>query len=262
MNIKQYIFSVMILVPVITGSAYADFLYAITMDDELLALDPDTGAGSLIGMLDTAMGGFGLANRGEAIYTFDQYKNRLQRLDPLTSRTLATIDIGVTIVGEGGIAFRSDGTGFLASSFYRAEELWSFDLSVPDSKIIGPLDFGMDGFAFNGDDILYGLSQMSYDLYTINPVNAELTFVGSTGLTSRTILGGLTFSSDGTLYAVLNDALYTLNPGTGASTLIGPIGYDNVSGLTATAPLPGSVLLSGIGAALVCWLRKGKILLK
>lgn len=258
MNIKEHIFSAMILVPVIAGLSHADFLYAITMDDELLALDPVTGAGSLIGMLDTAMGGFGLARRGEAIYTFDQYTNRLQQLDPLTARTLATIDIGVAIVGEGGISFRSDGTGFLASSFYTAEELWSFDFSVPNSKMIDTLDFGMDGLAFNSDDILYGLSQMSYDLYTINPVNAELTFVGSAGLTSRTILGGLTFSSDGTLYAVLNDALYTLNPGTGAATLIGPIGYDNVSGITATVPVPGAVLLCGFGAVLVDRLRRSK----
>jgi hypothetical protein len=258
MKIKQHIISVMILIPVITGLAYADFLYAITMDDELLSLDPVTGAGSLIGMLDTAMGGFGLASRGEAVYTFDQYTNRLRQLDPLTAGTLATIDVGVAIVGEGGIAFRSDGTGFLASSFYTAEELWGFDMSVPDSKIIGSLDFGIDGLAFNEDDILYGLSQMSYDLYTINPVNAELTFVGSTGLISHTILGGLTFSSDGTLYAVLNDALYTLNPWTGAATLIGPIGYDNVSGLTAAAPLPGAVFLCGLGFVLVDRLRRSR----
>jgi len=249
---------VMVLVLIIAGLSHADFLYAVTMDDELLSLDPVTGAGSLIGILDTVMSSFGLASRGEAIYSFDQQTNRLRQLDPQTAGTLSTIDIGATIVGEGGIAFRSDGTGFLASSFYTAEELWSFDMSVPDSKIIGTLDIGMDGLAFNEDDILYGLSQMSYDLYTINPVNAELTLVGSTGLTSQTILGGLTFSSAGTLYAVLNDTLYTLNPKTGAASVIGPIGYDDVSGLTAIAPVPGAVFLCGLGSVLVNRLRRSR----
>ena len=258
LNIKWSVFLLTVPVLLFAGSVRGDFLYAITMDDEILSLDPVTGAGTLVGMLDTSMGGFGLANRGETIYTYDQEKNRLQQLDPLTARSLATIDIGVTIVGEGGIAYRSDGIGFLARSLYSTGALWSFDLRIPDSTKIGMFDFGVDGLAFNADDIMYGLSQTSYDLYTINPVNAEATLIGPTGLTSETILGGLAFSSNGTLYAVLNDALYTLNPETGAATLIGPIGYDEVSGITAAAPIPGAVILCGLGAVLVNRLRRSR----
>jgi hypothetical protein len=257
-NIKWLVFSIAVPVLINSGSVRGDFLYAITMDDELLSLNPVTGAGTLIGMLDTTMYGIGLAARGEEIYTFDQNTNRLQRLDPLTANTLATIDIGIAIVGEGCIAFRSDGTGFLARSFIPTGTLWSFDPVVQDSAMIGTLDFCVDGLAFDADDILYGLSQISYELYVINPSNAETKLIGPTGLTSQTFLGGLTFSSSGALYAVLNDSLYTLNPGTGAATLIGPIGYDNVSGITATAPAPGAFFLCGLGAVLVGGLRRRK----
>ena len=248
----------MVLVLLFAGLVRGDFLYAITMDGELLSLNPVTGSGTLIGLLDTTMVAIGLATRGDAIYTFDQNASRLHRLDPLTAHTLATIDIGIAMLGEGGITFRSDGTGFLARSFGTIGTLWSFDLTVPDSTVIGNLDFSMDGLDFNADDIMYGLSQLSYDLYTINPANAETTLVGPTGLTSSTLLGALAFSSTGTLYAVLDDALYTIDPGTGAATLIGPIGYDKVSGLTTTAPIPGAVFLCGLGAVLVDRLRRSK----
>jgi len=105
----------------------------------------------------------------------------------------------------------------------------------------------MDGLDFDGSDVLYGLSQGSYQLYTIDQANANTTFVGSTGFHTFSKPGGLTFASDGTLYAVMNDTLYTLDPATAAPTLIGPIGFDMVSGLTAVVPLPGAALLGMLG---------------
>jgi hypothetical protein len=66
--------------------------------------------------------------------------------------------------------------------------------------------------------------------------------VGDTGVTIGGSVAGMTFAPDGTLFAALRYpvdpntyALYTLNPLTGAATLIGPIGFTGISGLTALA---------------------------
>lgn len=241
-----------------TSFVRADFLYAITFDEELLSINPATGAGTLIGMLDTSMNGLGLSSKGHEIYTFDQNADRLRRLDPVTGQTFRTIDIGIVTMGEGSIAFRDDGIGFMTRSMSSTGILWSFDPDIPSSTMVGTMDICIDGLGFNADGLLYGLSQTSCELYIIDQTNADVTLVGPTGVTSQTFLGGLTFASDGTLYAALNDTLYTLNPDTGAANLIGPIGYDKVSGLTATTPAPGALLLCGLGVCLVGRLRRHK----
>jgi hypothetical protein len=260
MKIHWFLFLIMTLSLLAMNSVQADFLYAVTLDEELLSINPATGAGTLVGMLDTAMDGFDLADLDTAIYTFDQNADKLQQLDPATGRTTETIDIGVVTSGEGALTFRSDGIGFLARSFGDSAILWNFDMTNPGSNFVGTLEFGIDGLDFNADGVLYGLSQTYYNLYIIDQSTAAPTLVGSTGLVSLNVLGGLTFSSDGTLYAALNDALYTLDPATGAATLIGPIGFNNVSGLTAVVPVPGAVILCGIGAGLISILRRHRLL--
>ena len=140
------------------GIARADLMYAITFDNELLSIDASTGAGTLIGNLDSSMAAFGLSDRGTSVYTFNQHADRIIELDLATGGTLATIDIGFTTSGEGALAFRSDGIGFLSRTYGSTGTLWSFDTTVPSSTTIGGLNPGMDGLDFNGSDVLYGIS--------------------------------------------------------------------------------------------------------
>jgi hypothetical protein len=240
-------------------------LYAVTFSDELLSINTSNGAGTLIGNLDSGMAAFGLGDRGTSLYTFDQIADRVKELDPLTGATLNTIDIGVATVGEGAITYRSDGIGFLSRSSGSTGTLWDFDITGPSSNTIGGLNPSMDGMDFDGSDVLYGMSQTSASLYTINQANATTTLVGNSGLGSVAALQGLTFRSDGALFAAIDDNLYSINAGNGQATLIGAIGFGGVSGLsflTSTViPEPGTLALLGLGLAgfgLAGYRRKSK----
>jgi hypothetical protein len=71
-------------------------------------------------------------------------------------------------------------------------------------------------------------------------------------------LTGLTFSPDGTLYAIDNrfGNLYTLDISSGSSNLVGNTGLGNALGLTSI-PEPTTILLVGFGG-LGLFLRKNK----
>jgi hypothetical protein len=260
MKIKLLFLSIAMLSFISGSIVLADHLYAVTLNEEFISIDSATGAGTLIGFLDMAMDGTGLSNFGSAVYAFDQNARKLRQLDPATGHTLLTIDIGIDARGEGGIAFRSDGICFLVRNFDPKNKLYIFDPSVPESVEAYDMEFCVDGLDFDANGVLYGLSQYSYNLYTIDQTSAEATLIGPTGIASQSFLGGLTFSSDGTLYGILNDALYTLNPNTGAANLIGPIGFENVSGLTTAMPVPDAVLLCGFGIVLFFRLRRFMII--
>jgi hypothetical protein len=81
--------------------------------------------------------------------------------------------------------------------------------------------------------IMYaGTGGGSPNLYRVDPSSGATTLVGNTGLGFAAI-GGMDFSSDGTLYAAVNivgdggtgsDHLATINPVTGVARVIGPFG--------------------------------------
>jgi PEP-CTERM motif len=251
-------FLVLFLIPV-RGEA-AEILYGITFDEQLITIDTSTGSGILVGNLDTPMDSFGLGTRSGKLYTYDQFSDEILELDPSTADTINSIDIGVAAVGEGGLAFRSDGIGFMSQS--GQDTLWSFDITVPSSTQItslGGLDPSMDGLDFSPSDVLYGIAQTSNILYTIDQTTGATTFIGDPGISDLDFLAGLAFRSDGVLFAELNDSLYTINPSNGQATLIGLIGFDNLSGLSfvqSPIPEPSTFLLLGAGLAGVGLLRR------
>lgn len=239
-----------------------------TSNETLVSIDRNTGLATAIGTLDSQMAPFGLSDRGGQLYTYDQLAQRIREIDPNTGATLATIDVGISPFGEGAIAFRSDGIGFMGSG-----GLFTFDVTGPSGSFINNY-FGfsppsMDGMDFDPvTGVLYGISSAftggapnQNKLYTIDEVTATPTIVGATGVSDPN-LGGLTFTEDGTLYAILNGQLYELNTSTGAATLVGSTGgFSAISGLTAitladAVPEPGTTLLLAACVGMLGFVRR------
>lgn len=242
---------------VIPGFALsAPVLYGITFtSNQLITIDTSTGAGTAVGNLSSNMSAFGLGATGGNLYTFDQIADQLRQLDPATGATVNSINLGLVLIGEGGVAFRSDGVGFLNATSGDAATLYSFALAAGSGASVGAMGAGIDGLAFSVADVLFALGQ-SNSLYTVNQTTGAATAVGPTGVTHGTV-GGLDFLGS-TLYAAINDSLYTINTTTGAATLIGAIGFAGVSGLAFLdvnggnqVPEPGPLALLALGFAIL-----------
>lgn len=264
------------------GQAARADLMAVTFGNELIRIDATTGAGTLIGSIGSGLiGPIGLGFRGQDLYTYDQVLELLLQLDPTTGAVLDSINLGIdNLAGEGALDFRSDGVGFLSSASGNVGQLYRFEVSPPGSTpITAPGGFipAMDGLAFDSAGVLYGLSQSTTvtgdsSLYIVDPTTGATTLVGSLGLSLDFRLGGLTFDTDGALYAALSGPddepsfLYRVDKSTGAATLVGEIGFDGVSGLATSpggapaVPEPSSLVLAGLGAAglLGCRVRQAR----
>ena len=122
------------------------------------------------------------------------------------------------------------------------------------STAIGPTGKGpISGLAWDPQtQTLYGVTGCSQQMGPSQLVRVDLATgaavdVGSTGRT----LGSLEFGPDARLYAGGDNTdggkLYVIDPTNGSSTLVGPTGYANVTGLALiTRPVP--VLISGFAA--------------
>src|ERR1051325_2678749 len=194
----QWVFfiALMALVGVSTGTAGAQTLYGVTYSPpQLITINTATGAGTLVGNLNPAIIADGIAFRGAKLYVMDGTSQNIYEINPATGATLATINIGAPpgSFGEGGMAFRSDGIGFLIG--FSPTPLIRFDITVPSSTVIAPVvpAFILDEMAFNASDVLYGISQstglpfndVSTQLYTINQATGAMTLVGPSGINNQ-----------------------------------------------------------------------------
>lgn len=246
--------------------AGAASLYAVDFQDGFYRVDPASGALTFVGSIEgftSLIGAFGLADRGSALIMFAPAVDRFVQLDPATADVVDQVAIPSDLTGEGAIALRDDGTGVALAAFGSGGVLYAVDLDAASSALIGTT-LAFDGLDFAPDGTLYGLSQSPAAtadpaLYTIDPSDGTATLVGVTDFPSvpGDNLAGLSFRSDGTLWAVWNGSLFTIDPDTAQTTLVGPTDLGgtavaNLSGLT-WIPEPGVARLAMAGLTLALW---------
>lgn len=165
---------------------------------------------------------------------------------------LSSRSIGVTnLAGEGDLVISGTGVGFLASAFDSdgnpTHPLYKFDPTAGTSVKLSDTSVALDGLALdpNTPNTLYALGQgdsgradpstVDTELYRVDQTTGILTPVGPIGVPQNSPIAGLTFSPDGTLYAAIDDKLYTINTATGAATIVDAatpdFSYSSVSGL-------------------------------
>lgn len=260
---KSFLTSLALLAVALAGpvAVRANHIYGITFfDNQLISIDSTTGAGTLIGSLGETVSGYGLAFRGSTLYTFDPNTDGLRSINISTGAAGGSMDIGVgDLTGEGDLAFRADGMGFLSSAlapdFSPSNELFMFDAELGTSALVGNTAVPLDGMVFVGNT-LYAIGQEAEaKLYTVDQSTAALTEVGSLGIPKNSPFGALTLGADGNLYAAIDERLFTIDQVTGAAAIIDPnvldIGYASVSGLAVAGafqpvPEPSTYGLAGV----------------
>lgn len=96
-----------------------------------------------------------------------------------------------------------------------ANHLAKLDIAARTVEIVGDTHTFLNDIAFDPSGNLYGIS--GDRLYRIDPATAQVTEVGPLGITQVT---SLEFNPSGTLYTA-NTSLCSVNPATGAATVIG-----------------------------------------
>ncbi len=249
--------------------AHAGSFYASDREGNLYSINTSTGAASLIG------GPIGPNGATEIVYNPISGAAYVQGNDG--SFTINPFSVAT---GIGGLPLQNDQQTFNGLAYVNSigglilygagvtspngpSDLFRIDLNHPVPQIfdIGPTGFGpISGLAYSqSSGIMYGVtggSGTSSLLVGLNLTTGIGTVIGDTSIK----LGAITFAQ-GVLYGVTNPSsggfLYTLDPATGSSTLVGATG--TVEGMTGLmyVPEPSSLLdLAASGAALLLLIRR------
>ncbi|MBA4178079.1 MAG: hypothetical protein C0505_16205 [Leptothrix sp. (in: Bacteria)] len=106
-------------------------------------------------------------------------------------------------------------------------QLATVDVATGATTVVGNTNVFLTDIAFDPTGNLWGISFS--DFYSVDKTNGNATLVGSLGSFAGTA-NALVFGADGTLY-MAGSSLYKVNTSTGASTLVGAIGFQSAGDL-------------------------------
>jgi hypothetical protein len=218
-------------------------MLGVTWTGNVYKLDPATGNGSFLGA--TGYGSMNALTSDCAGNFYSASGSSLIRIDPGTGT--GSVALALPLLSVRGLAYNpADGllyaieNGGGPTSVGFPDDLYTIDLTGGSTTLVGNTGFnGIQGLAFAGG-ALYGWETGSgngvgFGLLKIDPATGATVDVNPA-------VGGLAASeqflaadSAGQLYTG-RDQLYTVNAATGATTLIGGVGYADLRG----ADFPGT----------------------
>ncbi len=250
----------------------------------LVTIDPLTGAATVIGPLNDALGQnyrlTGLAFHpitgilyGSSNNTSPTNPQSLVIVDPLTGLVTLVGSFGQSFQTMADLTFTPDGTlyGWLESN---DDDLYSINLATGQATSVGESGLSTygSGLASNGAGVVYFAGEgTGGTLYTVDTTNGTVTPVATLGAGPIGLgrpVAAMAFSPTGTLYATVGEFgghipayLVTIDPQTGAITTIG----QSIDRLDAIAfglgapgteiPEPATVSLL-VGGCLMGWLLR------
>lgn len=223
----------------------------------LLSLDPETGAGQVIGL--TGLSGLSdveLSPSGE-LYASGSGAVNAGQLFTLDTETAEPNFLGPIGFNVSDIAFASNGTlyGLTAGLSSRLLEI---DPVTGSGSVIGFIgtNFSGGGLAFDNEGTLYAsINDSGAGVFRLLTLDLE-TGAGTSVSILNTFLDGLGFSPAGNLFASIggpDGGFASVDIATGTATFIGDTGVGGLSGISFV-PEPATIGLLGLGAMLI--LRK------
>jgi len=209
------------------------------------------GIGNACLLLVLALASLGTGCTESQIVTYSQLDGKLYVIDKATYSQTELSDLSSFSIDDGSaLTFITKDTFYL----HRGTDTTLFrgDITDPASPVVtalGTCPSCGGGMARCKDGVLYSVTgEPVSNLYIIDPVTLDSTFVGSLGIYTGTL--GLTCEpTTDELYVFGGnvDALYTVNKPTGQATLKGPAGIDVQGGVGLEFdPLPPYTLYASV----------------
>lgn len=221
----------------------ASCLIGLDMDSHLYDVSTVDGSGSDIRPTGVdLLGGLALSPGGTLYGLRGSPGGELYTLDIATGAATLVGSVGF-VTREGGLDFDPVSGALYGANGQAAGSLYTIDTGTAVATTVGIVvdefsqPINISAVAFDAAGVLYGLKLTTApEIYQINPTNAVvIDRVPIPGFPAGSFTGGLEFDdSTGILYASINGQLATLDPQTGATTILGPTPAH--SGLEVTKP--------------------------
>jgi hypothetical protein len=261
------------------GMDFSGFIYNVNSQTGALSNSRNTA-------VTDGIAGFAVTPNGVSAYIlttfggFDGNSNSLFSVNTATGTSTMIGATGLSQINEGDMTIRpSDGKLFACSNLLKngnqnSLQMFTLNPATGAATVVGTVETAtqatpadISGLAFSPAGDLFAMDNDSLNLLRIDPATASiLQTIPLTGIASLGSVAGLAFNpQSGVLYMadgtsnVNNANLYTIDPSSGAVTLVGSTGIKQMAALTFTPaqlPEPGMAGLVMIGAAALSMKRR------